>query len=156
MIATKRPLFEVVGARVYVAGHNGMVGSALIRRLGAERCYSLTVGRDIVDLTRMEDTHRWICAQRPDVVIVAAARVGGIAYNDTCPVDFLVDNLAIAINVISASYQAKVKKLLFLGSSCIYPKLAAQPIREECLLTGGVEPTNEPYAIAKIAGLKLV
>jgi GDP-L-fucose synthase len=149
------PLFDLAGRRVYVAGHRGMVGSALVRRLKTESCTLLTAERRDLDLLRAEPTERWIAAQQPDVVIVAAAKVGGIAYNNACPVDFLADNLAIALNVIRAAHQAGVKKLLFLGSSCIYPRLAPQPIREEHLLTGPLEPTNEWYAVAKIAGIKL-
>jgi GDP-L-fucose synthase len=133
-----------------------MVGSALVRRLQPESCNILTVDRSSLDLSRSEDTERWITAQEPDVGGVAAARVGGIAYNNSSPVDFLADNLAIALNVIRASHEAGVKKLLFLGSSCIYPRLAPQPMREDCLLTGPLEPTNEWYAVAKIAGIKLV
>ncbi len=152
----ERERFELVGRRIYVAGHRGMVGRALVRRLAAESCTVLTAERQELDLLRAEPTERWIAAQRPDAVIVAAARVGGIAYNNAYPVDFLADNLAIALNVIRASHEVGVQKLLFLGSSCIYPRLAPQPIREEDLLTGPLEPTNEWYAIAKIAGIKLV
>jgi GDP-L-fucose synthase len=150
------PLFDLAGKRVYVAGHAGMVGSALVRRLGAEGCTTLTVDRATLDLTRQAETERWIGAVKPDAVILAAAMVGGIAFNDSHPVDFLSDNLAIALNVIGASYAAGVKKLLFLGSSCIYPKLAPQPMDEGMLLTGPLEPTNQWYAVAKIAGIKLV
>ncbi|MGC2451939.1 MAG: GDP-L-fucose synthase [Pseudolabrys sp.] len=150
------PFFDLTGKRVYVAGHRGMVGAALLRRLSAEACQIVTVDRAALDLTRQADTERWIEKTRPNVVIVAAARVGGIAYNDANPVGFLADNLAIALNLIQASYSAGVGKLLFLGSSCIYPRLAPQPMREEMLLTGALEPTNQWYAIAKIAGIKLV
>jgi GDP-L-fucose synthase len=149
-------VFDLAGKRVYVAGHRGMVGAALVRRLQSEFCEIVTADRDELDLTRADETERWIASRRPDVVIVAAAKVGGIAYNSACPVDFLADNLAIALNVINGSFKAKVRKLLFLGSSCIYPRLAPQPIREEHLLTGPLEPTNEWYAVAKIAGMKLV
>ena len=133
-----------------------MAGAALVRRLRAESCTILTVDRARLDLTRQAETARWIGTAKPDAVILAAARVGGIAFNDSHPVDFLSDNLAIALNVIGASYAAGVKKLLFLGSSCIYPKLAPQPMDEGMLLTGPLEPTNQWYAVAKIAGIKLV
>src|SRR5215467_2295303 len=152
----KTPLFDLADKRIYVAGHAGMVGSALVRRLGAESCTILTVDRAELDLTRQADTERWIGTAKPDAVILAAAKVGGIAFNDSHPVDFLSDNLAIALNVIGASYAAGVRKLLFLGSSCIYPKLASQPMSEDMLLTGTLEPTNQWYAVAKIAGIKLV
>jgi GDP-L-fucose synthase len=152
----KVPLFDLVAKRVYVAGHNGMVGAALVRRLKSESCEILTADRATLDLTRRPETEQWIGSAKPDAVIVAAAKVGGIAFNSAYPVGFLADNLAIALNVICASHAAGVKKLLFLGSSCIYPKLAPQPMREEMLLTGPLEPTNEWYAVAKIAGIKLV
>jgi GDP-L-fucose synthase len=147
--------FELDGRRVYVAGHTGMAGSAIVRRLGLETCEVLTVGRREVDLTRQEATERWLAAARPDVVVVAAARVGGIMANSKYPVDFLADNLAMELNLIRSSYVVGVKKLLFLGSSCIYPKFATQPMSEDQLLTGPLEPTNEWYAVAKIAGIKL-
>jgi GDP-L-fucose synthase len=150
------PLFDLAGKRVYVAGHGGMVGAALLRRLRAESCTILTVDRAELDLTRQAETERWIGTAKPDAVILAAAKVGGIAFNDRYPVDFLSDNLAIALNVICASHAAGVKKLLFLGSSCIYPKMAPQPMDEGMLLTGPLEPTNQWYAVAKIAGIKLV
>jgi GDP-L-fucose synthase len=148
--------FDLAGKRVYVAGHKGMVGAALVRRLGSEACQILTVDRTALDLTRQADTDRWIDRAKPHVVIVAAARVGGIAYNNANPVNFLSDNLAIALNVINASFLAGVEKLLFLGSSCIYPRSAPQPMTEDMLLTGALEPTNQWYAVAKIAGIKLV
>jgi GDP-L-fucose synthase len=154
--AVRAPVFDFTGRRVYVAGHRGMVGAAIVRRLSSESCDVVTVERNELDLRHAPDTERWLAAQRPDVVVVAAARVGGIAYNNAYPVDFLADNLAIALNVIRASHAVGVGKLLFLGSSCIYPKLAPQPLREEYLLTGPLEPTNEWYAVAKIAGIKLV
>jgi GDP-L-fucose synthase len=132
-----------------------MVGSALIRRLAHEECQILTVGRDAVDLRDKGAVDRWFDEHQPDTVLLAAARVGGIHENDTHPGDFLYDNLAIATNVIETSRRTGVAKLLFLGSSCIYPRLAPQPMPESCLLTGPLEPTNEWYAIAKIAGLKL-
>ena len=157
MIEAKNiPLFDLAGKRVYVAGHTGMVGAALVRRLKAESCTILTVDRATLDLTCQAETEQWIDTAKPGAVILAAAKVGGIAFNDSHPVDFLFDNLAIALNVIRASYAAGVKKLLFLGSSCIYPQLAPQPMDEEMLLTGPLEPTNQWYAVAKIAGIKLV
>jgi GDP-L-fucose synthase len=148
-------IFPLKGRRVFVAGHRGMVGSALVRRLAQEDCELLTVARDIVDLRNQAAVDRWFGEHRPDAVLLAAARVGGIHENDTYPGDFLYDNLAIATNVIEASRRAGVAKLLFLGSSCIYPRLAPQPMPENCLLTGPLEPTNEWYAVAKIAALKL-
>jgi GDP-L-fucose synthase len=132
-----------------------MVGSALLHRLDQEGCTLLTVEREDLDLTRQEQVERWMGKARPQAVFVAAAKVGGIVANESAPAQFLYDNLAIAANVIHASAAAGVEKLLFLGSSCIYPKLAPQPIPESALLTGHLEPTNEWYAIAKIAGLKL-
>jgi GDP-L-fucose synthase len=148
--------FALVGRRVFVAGHGGMVGSALVRRLAREGCESLTVGRREVDLRRQQPVEDWMKAQRPDVVIIAAATVGGIMANATRPAEFLYDNLAIAGNLIEACHRNKVAKVLYLGSSCIYPKLAPQPLVEDSLLTGPLEPTNEWYAVAKIAGIKLV
>ena len=148
--------FELEGARVWVAGHRGMVGSAILRRLSREGCDILTVDRAEVDLVDQAATHRWIRANRPDVVFLAAAKVGGILANDRYPADFLHDNLMVEANVIRACLEAGVRKLVFLGSSCVYPKSAPQPIPESALLTGPLEPTNEWYAIAKIAGLKLV
>ena len=154
--ARNTPLFDLAGKRVYIAGHRGMVGAALLRRLRAESCTVLTVDRAELDLTRQAETERWIGTAKPDAVVLAAAKVGGIAFNDRYPVDFLSDNLAIALNVIGASYAAGAKKLLFLGSSCIYPRLAPQPIEEQMLLTGPLEPTNQWYAVAKIAGAPTV
>jgi GDP-L-fucose synthase len=148
--------FDLAGRCVFVAGHRGMVGDALVQRLKRERCGVLTAGRDVLDLTRQADTEQWLRGNRPDVVVVAAAKVGGIAYNNAFPVDFLSDNLAIELNLINGAFAAGVRKLLFLGSSCIYPRLAPQPMREDMLLTGPLEPTNEWYAVAKIAGIKLV
>jgi GDP-L-fucose synthase len=147
------PLFPLAGKRVFIAGHRGMVGGALVRRLAAERCEILTVARRDVDLRRQAETEAWLAAAKPDAVFLAAATVGGILANDTRPGAFLYDNLAIATNVIEASRRVGVAKLLFLGSSCIYPRLAPQPMAEEALLTGPLEPTNQWYAIAKIAGL---
>ena len=156
MTEPKIPLFDLTGKRVYIAGHNGMVGAALVRRLRSERCQILAVDHAALDLTRQPDTERWIHDAKPDAVILAAGRVGGIAYNNANPVDFLVDNLAMALNVIRASHRAGVQRLLFLGSSCIYPRLAPQPMSEDMLLTGPLEPTNQWYAVAKIAGIKLI
>jgi GDP-L-fucose synthase len=150
------PLFDLKRKRVYVAGHGGMVGSAIVRRLRSEECEILTVDRTKLDLTRQEATERGLEVLKPDVVVLAAAKVGGIAFNDKYPVDFLAENLAIELNVIRASYAAGVKKLLFLGSSCIYPRLAPQPMGEDLLLSGPLEPTNQWYAVAKIGGIKLV
>ena len=155
-ISASAPSFDLRGRRVFVAGHRGMVGAALVRRFANEPCEVIYVERGTLDLTRQEDTERWLRDRKPDVVVVAAARVGGIAYNNAYPVDFLADNLAIELNLISASFAVGTRKLLFLGSSCIYPKLAPQPMREEMLLTGSLESTNEWYAVAKIAGIKLV
>jgi GDP-L-fucose synthase len=147
--------YDLTGKRVWVAGHNGMVGSALVRRLQQVDCTLLTVSRSDLDLTRQRDVEAWVAEQRPQAVFLAAAKVGGIVANDSAPVDFLYDNLAISTNVMHATAAAGVEKLLFLGSSCIYPKFAPQPIKEEALLTGPLEPTNQWYAVAKIAGLKL-
>jgi GDP-L-fucose synthase len=149
-------LFELAGQRVFVAGHRGMVGAAIVRRLAQEKCEILTVDRSQVDLTRQAETERWLIAAKPDAVFLAAGKVGGIHANNTYPADFIADNLQIATNVIRGAFLAKVKKLLFLGSSCIYPKLAPQPMTEDLLLTGPLEPTNQWYAVAKIAGIKLV
>jgi len=142
--------------RVWVAGHRGLVGAALARRLAAEGCEILTVVRRDCDLRRAPAVEAWMAAHRPQAVFVAAARVGGIYANDSRPADFLYDNLMIAANVIEAARRAAVEKLLFLGSTCIYPRLAPQPMREDALLTGPLEPTNQWYAVAKIAGIKLV
>jgi len=140
---------------VWVAGHRGMVGSALLRRLERENCTILTVGREEVDLTRQTQVERWLATAQPQAIFLAAAKVGGILANSTAPAQFLYDNLAIAVNVIDAAADMGVQKLVFLGSSCIYPKFVEQPISEGTLLTGALEPTNECYAIAKIVGLKL-
>jgi len=149
------PLYSLKGKQVWVAGHHGMVGSALVRRLEQEDCRLLTVERETVDLTRQAEVELWMARAHPQAIFLAAAKVGGVLANDSWPVQFLYDNLAIAANVIHAAAATGVEKLLFLGSSCIYPKLAPQPIEESALLTGPLEPTNEWYAIAKIAGLKL-
>lgn len=146
--------YELAGKRVYVAGHKGMVGSAIVRRLANENCEILTSDRS-TDLREQAAVRDWFADNRPDAVIVAAARVGGILANDSYPAEFLYDNLMIEANIIDAAYRNEVEKLLFLGSSCIYPKMAPQPIPEDALLTGPLEPTNEWYAIAKIAGIKL-
>jgi len=149
------PPFTLAGRRVFVAGHRGMVGSALVRRLTQERCEILTAPRAEADLRRQAETEAMLAAKRPDVVIVAAATVGGILANSTRPAEFIYDNLAIETNLIEAARRVGVAKLLFLGSSCIYPRDATQPMNEAALLTGPLEPTNEWYAIAKIAGIKL-
>jgi GDP-L-fucose synthase len=148
-------IFDLSGKQIYVAGHAGMVGSAVVRRLGKIPCGIITAGRDSLDLERQEQVEAFLAARRPDVVIVAAAKVGGIHANDAYPAEFISENLAIARNIIHASHKLAVRKLLFLGSSCIYPKLARQPMREEELLSGPLEPTNQWYAVAKIAGVKL-
>lgn len=143
------------GKKIYVTGHAGMVGSALVRRLERDGIGALTAGRAQVDLRDQDSVRSFMAREKPDVVIIAAAKVGGIHANDTLPADFIYDNLMIASNLIEASHRADVEKVLFLGSSCIYPRLAPQPINEDSLLTGPLEPTNEWYAIAKIAGIKL-
>jgi GDP-L-fucose synthase len=148
-------IYPLAGKRVWVSGHGGLVGQALMRRLSREDCELLTVSRAEVDLRRQAETERWMEAARPDAIVLAAGTVGGILANSTQPTEFLYDNLMIAANVIEAARRTEVGKLLFLGSSCIYPRAAAQPIGEDALLTGPLEPTNEAYAIAKIAGLKL-
>ncbi|QNE31673.1 GDP-L-fucose synthase [Sphingomonas sp. NBWT7] len=147
--------YDLAGKRVFVAGHRGMVGSAIVRRLAGEDCTVLTAGRAELDLKDQAAVRAWFAANRPDAVFLAAAKVGGILANDSFPADFLYDNLMIEANVIEAAHVHGVDKLLFLGSSCIYPKMAPQPITEDALLTGPLEPTNEWYAIAKIAGIKL-
>jgi GDP-L-fucose synthase len=147
--------FDLNGKRVWVAGHRGMVGAAVVRQLENEPCEVILAGRDTVDLINQSAVHTWMHAEKPDAIVLCAARVGGIHANNTYPVDFLYDNLMIEANIIHAAHEAGVEKLLFLGSSCIYPKLADQPITEDALLTGPLEPTNEWYAIAKIAGIKL-
>ena len=147
--------FSLLHKRVFVAGHRGMLGSAIVRRLANEPCSVLTATREVVDLKRQAEVERWIDGNRPDAIVLAAAKVGGILANSTYPADFLYDNLIIQANVIEAAFRCGVGKLVVLGSSCIYPKLAPQPIVEDALLTGPLEPTNEWYAIAKIAGIKL-
>lgn len=147
--------FDLKGKRVFVAGHRGMVGSALVRRLARENVEILTASRSELDLLDQAAVNRWFAAMRPQVVLHAAAKVGGIVANNTLRAEFIYENLLIATNVIHAAHVQGVEKLLFLGSSCIYPKLAPQPLREDSLLTDTLEPTNEPYAIAKIAGVKM-
>lgn len=148
-------IFPLEGKRVWVAGHRGMVGSAISRRLAREGCELIVAGRDVVDLGRQAEVEAFMAREKPDAIFLAAAKVGGILANDTRPAEFLHDNLVIETNIINSAYQNGVSKLLFLGSSCIYPKFAPQPIMEDSLLTGPLEPTNEWYAIAKIAGIKL-
>jgi GDP-L-fucose synthase len=147
--------FDLTGKRVWVAGHRGMAGAAMVRRLMRENCEIVTADRSELDLLRQADVHAWMGDKKIDAVFLAAATVGGIMANATRPAEFLYENLVIETNVIHAAKSAGVKKLLFLGSSCIYPRMAEQPMREEALLTGALEPTNEWYAIAKIAGIKL-
>ncbi|MBH5399908.1 GDP-L-fucose synthase [Bradyrhizobium sp. CNPSo 4010] len=144
------------GKSVYVAGHRGMVGAALVRRLAREDVRLVTTTRSELDLRDQAAVFSWFAKARPQVVFLAAAKVGGIVANNTLRAEFIYDNIAIAINVIQAAHQNGAAKLMFLGSSCIYPKLAPQPLREDSMLTGPLEPTNEPYAIAKIAGIKMV
>lgn len=149
------PSYTLRNKRVWVAGHRGLVGSALIRRLQGEGCEIVTAPRESVDLRRPEQLERWMRETRPQAVFLAAARVGGIYANDTRPAEFIYDNLMIQANVVDASKRIGVEKLMLLGSSCIYPRLAPQPIPEDALLTGPLEPTNQWYAVAKIAGIKL-
>jgi GDP-L-fucose synthase len=148
-------LFDISAKRVFVAGHRGLVGSAIVRRLAQEDCQVLTADRTVLDLTDQRATEHWLERARPDAIFLAAGLVGGIHANNTYPADFIANNLAIALNVIRCAHAIGVKKLLALGSSCIYPKLAEQPMSEEMLLTGSLEPTNEWYAVAKIAAIKL-
>ena len=147
--------FDLSGKKVFVAGHKGMVGTAIVKRLAGVDCEIVTATRETVDLRRQSEVESWFESEKPDAVFLAAAKVGGILANDTYPADFLYENLMIETNVINAAFLAKTPKLLFLGSSCIYPKHAPQPIAEDALLTGPLEPTNEWYAVAKIAGIKL-
>jgi GDP-L-fucose synthase len=151
-----RAPFELKGKSVFVAGHRGMVGGAIVRRLGQESVELLTMTRSEVDLRDQAAVNKWFAAKRPQVVFMAAAKVGGIVANNTLRAEFLYDNLVIAANVIHSAHVNNTEKLVFLGSSCIYPKLAPQPLCEDSILTGPLEPTNEPYAIAKIAGIKMV
>ena len=152
---TPRSEFSLAGKRVYVAGHRGMAGSAIIRRLARENCVILTASRSELDLLKQDAVAAWMAKNRPDAIFFAAATVGGIHANNSRPADFIYDNLVIETNLIHSAWQAEVQKLLFLGSSCIYPKNSPQPMREDALMTGPLEPTNEWYAIAKIAGIKL-
>ncbi|MEQ8558535.1 MAG: GDP-L-fucose synthase [Henriciella sp.] len=147
--------YSLSGKRIFVAGHRGMVGAGVVRHLEREDCEILTASRQELNLLDQSGVRAWMADREPDAVVLAAAKVGGIVANDTYPADFLYENLVIETNVIEAAFRADVEKLLFLGSSCIYPKMAPQPIPEDALLTGPLEPTNEWYAIAKIAGLKL-
>lgn len=147
--------YPLAGKRIWVAGHRGLVGAALVQRLQYEDCTILTVPRQQLDLRQPDQVSLWLRETKPQAVIVAAAKVGGIHANASRPAEFLYDNLMIEANIIEAARQSRVEKLVFLGSSCIYPRLAPQPIPESALLTGPLEPTNEWYAIAKIAGIKL-
>ena len=140
--------------KVFVAGHDGLVGKSLCKRLEKENCKILTCSKRKVDLRDFNKTNNWLKLNKPDYIFICAARVGGILENSLYPADFIYDNLSIATNLIHLSYKHKIKKILYLGSSCIYPKFSKQPIKEDSLLTGSLEPTNEWYAIAKIAGLK--
>lgn len=153
-MTTSPSSIPLAGRRIWVAGHRGMVGQALVRRLEREHAQILTSPREL-DLRRQTDTEAWVADQQPEIVLLAAARVGGIHANDTRPAEFIYDNLAIELSVIEAARRHRVQKLVMLGSSCIYPRLATQPIREDSLLTGPLEPTNQWYAVAKIAGIKL-
>lgn len=148
--------FDLAGCRIFIAGHGGMVGRALERRLAREDCRLLTAGRAELDLRRQQDVEAWMAANAPDVVYLAAARVGGIHANDAYPAEFVYDNLMIEANVVEAARRSGVRKLVFLGSSCIFPRDAPQPMTEAALLTGPLEPSNQWYAVAKIAGIKLV
>ncbi len=148
-------IYDISHKRIFIAGHRGMVGSAVARALQNENCKVLTADRSSCDLVDQNQVQTWMMSNKPDAVIICAAKVGGILANDSYPADFIYNNLMIESNLIHAAYQAGVEKLLFLGSSCIYPKFAEQPIVEDALLTGSLEPTNEWYALAKIAGIKL-
>lgn len=141
--------------KIYVAGHRGMVGSAIVRKLQSEGYYNIVSrSRSEIDLTRQDLVEKFFATERPDYVFLAAAKVGGIIANNATPADFMYDNMILEMNIIHSAWLNGCKKLLFLGSSCIYPRLAPQPMRESCLLTGSLEPTNEAYALAKISGLK--
>ncbi len=153
--SNKSPLYSLLGKRVWVAGHNGMVGSAVVRRLSPERCEVQTIARSDLDLRNQFDVGQWVGDAKPQAIVVAAATVGGIMSNINYPVDFLYNNLMIASNIIQAAHLHNVEKLLFIGSACIYPRESAQPMVEEALLTGPLEPTNEWHAVAKIAAIKL-
>jgi len=147
--------YALDGKTIWVAGHNGMVGSAIVRALQKHDCTIITANRDELDLTRQEQVETWLSKNKPDCIFLAAAKVGGISANNEYPADFLYENLCIETNIIHAAFKNNIEKLMFLGSSCIYPKEVPQPMKEEHLLTGPLEPTNEWYAIAKIAGIKL-
>lgn len=147
--------FNISNKRIWVAGHRGMVGSAVVRRLSHEGCEVITAGRDIFDLKRQAEVEAFLRDVKPNAIVMAAAKVGGILANQTYPADFLYDNLMIEAHITQAAFETGVDKMLFLGSSCIYPRMAEQPIKEDALLTGPLEPTNESYAIAKIVGIKL-
>ena len=148
--------YNLSSKKVWVAGHRGMVGSAVCRQLENEDCNVIKVGRDEVNLVNQAEVNDWMNAVKPDAIVLAAAKVGGIQANNNFPVDFLYENLMIEANIIHAAHLNNVERLLFLGSSCIYPRLADQPIKENSLLSGALEPTNEWYAIAKITGIKLI
>lgn len=154
-MALPEPIYPLAGKRVWITGHRGLVGSALLRRLKNAGCECLTAGREEADLRVPSQTRAWMEEKRPQAIFVAAGTVGGIMANSTRPAEFIYDNMMIAANVIEASRHLEVEKLIFLGSSCIYPKAAPQPMAENALLTGPLEPTNQWYAIAKIAGIKL-
>ena len=148
--------YNLSDKNIWVAGHRGMVGSAVCRQLENEDCNIIKAGRDEVNLVNQAEVNHWMNAAKPDAIVLAAAKVGGIQANNNFPVDFLYENLMIEANIIHAAHLNKVERLLFLGSSCIYPRLADQPIKENSLLSGALEPTNEWYAIAKITGIKLI
>lgn len=148
-------IFKIHGKKIWVAGHNGMVGKAVVRQLEKKNCEILTVDRQSLDLTIQQDVNNWLAHNKPDAVILCAAKVGGILANDRYPAEFIYQNLMIEANIINAAHTNEISKLLFLGSSCIYPKHAPQPMKESALLTGPLENTNEWYALAKIAGIKL-
>ena len=148
--------YNLSGKKVWVAGHRGMVGSAVCRQLENEDCNIIKAGRDEVNLVNQAEVNDWMNAVKPDAIVLAAAKVGGIQANNNFPVDFLYENLMIEANIIHAAHLNSVERMLFLGSSCIYPRLADQPIKENSLLSGALEPTNEWYAIAKITGIKLI
>ena len=146
--------YNLKGKRIWIAGHNGMVGSAILRRLEQEECEVITVERSVIDLTKQAAVHDWVNSEKPDSIILAAAKVGGILANSDFPYKFLMENMQIQNNLIDGAFKAEIEKFIFLGSSCIYPKFAQQPLKEEYLLTDSLEPTNEWYAIAKITGVK--
>jgi len=148
-------IFDLRGKRIFVTGHGGMVGAAVVRRLERENCDIVFAARRDLDLRQSEEVDRYMAQARPDAVFVAAGKVGGIRANSTFPADFITDNIAIALNIIRAAHHCNVKKLVYLGSSCIYPRLAPQPMTPDMLLSGPLEPTNQWYAVAKIAGIKL-